>query len=247
MTMSSENCVVFVLAGSKSLRDVVCASMSPAGFMPVAFHSAGEYLCHPQPLSPSCLILGADLPDMSGEELQTRIAHRGTAIVFVSERVDLPQSVRAIKAGAVDFLTTPIDPEQLIAAVHGALELDRCRQADRARLGELQRRYRELTPRECEVLPLITAGMLNKQVASVMGISPMTVQIHRGRIMRKMGARSFADLVRMADVLCISGMTTGESLRSRSPALRGDHGFLRAAVHADSVAALGMKVTHARE
>jgi FixJ family two-component response regulator len=206
--MSRADVIVFVVAGSAGLRDAVCASLPREGLKLVPLDSAADYLRQPDPGLPSCLILGLDLPDMSGPELQARIAHTGASIVFVSERVDLPQSVRAIKAGAIDFLTTPIDAGQLTQALQSAVELDRCRRARLARLGELQRRYRALTPRECEVLPLITDGMLNKQVASVMGISPMTVQIHRGRIMRKMAARSFADLVRIADALT-SGSTPG--------------------------------------
>lgn len=195
--------MVYVLFGPSAVRERVCAAVSSAGLRPVTLHSAAEYLGQPVPGEASCLILGVDLPDMSGPELQARIAHTGAAIVFVSERIDLPQSVRAIKAGAVDFLTTPVDPGELIRAVHNAIQLDQYRRAERARLADLQRRYRELTPRECEVLPLLTAGLLNKQVASVMGISPMTVQVHRGRIMRKMEARSFAELVRIADALGI--------------------------------------------
>jgi FixJ family two-component response regulator len=228
--MSCAEFIVFVLTGDRAMREAICASVSSAGLRPVALLSAAEYLRQPEPGVPSCLILGVDLPDMSGAELQARSAHTGAPIVFVSERVDLPQSVRAIKAGAVDFLITPIDPGQLLRAVHGAVELDRCWRADRARLGELRRRYGELTPHECEVLPLITAGLLNKQVASVMGISPMTVQIHRGRIMRKMAARSFADLVRIADALNIGDGPTGgikaEQFPSRSSALATGRRFV---------------------
>jgi FixJ family two-component response regulator len=228
--MSCADFIVYVLVGPPAMRDMVCASAWSAGLRPVALHSGAEYLRQPEPSLPSCLILGVDLPDMSGPELQGRIAHTGAPIVFVSERVDLPQSVRAIKAGAVDFLTTPIDPVELIRAVHSAVELDRCRRVDRARLADLQRRYRELTPRECEVLPLITAGLLNKQVASLMGISPMTVQIHRGRIMRKMAARSFADLVRIADALSVGGELTGSAdgarFQSQSLPLAARPGFV---------------------
>lgn len=204
--------VVFVLLDSRGLRNTVCAALAGGGWKLVLLDSAADYLREPDPGGPCCVVLGLELPDMSGPELQGRLGHTGAAIVFVSERVDLPQSVRAIKAGAVDFLTTPIQAEQLTQSVMSAIELDKDRRASLSRFGELQRRYRELTPRECELLPLIADGMLNKQVACLVGISPMTVQIHRGRIMRKMGARSFADLVRMSDVLNSGAGTARERI-----------------------------------
>lgn len=200
------NFIVYSLFASPVLREAVHAAAWSGGFRPVALYSGREYISLPESVVPACLILGVDLPDMSGADLQERIADDGATIVFVSERVDLPQSIRAIKTGAVDFLTMPLDPRQLVRAIHHAIELDGRRRAARARIAHLQRRYRTLTARECELFALVTEGLLNKQVASVLGISPMTVQVHRGRVMRKMAARSFAELVRFADALNISSM-----------------------------------------
>jgi FixJ family two-component response regulator len=199
--VSSGNFILYLLVASPAIRDTVRSAAASAEIRPVTLHSAGEYLRQPESSLPACLILEMDLPDMSGADLQARLANTGAAIIFVSDRANVPQSVRAIKAGAVDYLTTPIDSAQLIRAVYGAIELDAHRKAERARLAALARRYRALTARERELFPLIAAGLLNKQVASAMGISPLTVQIHRGRIMRKMEARTFAELVRLADAL----------------------------------------------
>ncbi len=199
--MSCKDSIVYVLTGASPVRDFLCGMVSSAGLTPVTLGSAYEYLAQAEANVPTCLILGVELPDMNGLELQRRIAMNGAAVVFVSERVDVSLSVSAIKAGAVDFLTTPIDPLELIRAVGAALELDRRQRANRARVEALRNRYGELTRREREALPLITAGLLNKQTASIMGISPVTLQIHRGRIMKKMAARSFADLVRISDTL----------------------------------------------
>jgi FixJ family two-component response regulator len=204
--MTSRDSIVYVLVAAAPVRDFICGMLSSAGLAPVTLGSAYEYLAQPEATRPTCLILSVELPDMSGLALQRRIATNGAALVFVSERVDAPLSVSAMKAGAVDFLTTPMDPRELIHAVRSAVEVDRRRRAEQARLEELRSRYGELTRREREALPLITAGLLNKQTASIMGISPITLQIHRGRIMRKMAARSFAELVRIADAL---GTPTG--------------------------------------
>jgi FixJ family two-component response regulator len=201
--VSPGNFIVYTLLDSPVLREAVHASAWSGGFRPIALYSGREYLCLPDSGVPTCLILGVDLPDMSGADLQARIANERAAIVYVSERVDLRRSISAIKAGAVDFLTTPLDPRELVRAIHHGIELDERRRTARARIANLERRYCTLTARECELFALVTEGLLNKQVASLLGISPMTVQIHRGRIMRKMAARSFAELVRFADALNI--------------------------------------------
>jgi FixJ family two-component response regulator len=138
---------------------------------------------------------------MSGFELQRRLAGTSAPVIFVSRHADIAASVRAIKAGALDFLTIPCEPELLLHAVRAAIDLDMSTRAQRERVKELRARYQRLTPREREVLPLVVSGLLNKQVASALGISEVTVEIHRGRIMQKMVAGSFADLVRMADRL----------------------------------------------
>lgn len=204
--MSAEKFIVHMLVASPAMRDMIRSAMASVDVTPVALHSPGEYLRQPESGLPGCLLLEMDLPDTSGVGLQARIVGTGAAIVFVSDRADIAQSVRAMKAGAVDYLTAPIDSSDLIPAVRRAIELDSRRKTARARLAELARRYRALTARERELFPLLTSGLLNKQVASAMAISPMTVQIHRGRIMRKMNARTFAELVRFADAL---GIGTG--------------------------------------
>ena len=197
-----------VLVGAQPVRNFICGTLASAGVDPIALGSAYQYLAQSQAESPACLILSLELPDMSGLELQRRIADRAT-VVFVSEQADMPASVHAIRAGAVDFLVTPIDPLALVRTVRAAIEQDRRRRAERVRVEELRNRYGELTPREREALPLIASGLLNKQAASILGISPITLQIHRGRIMRKLAARSFAELVRIADRIATGEKVAG--------------------------------------
>lgn len=193
--------LIYVLIPKSPLRSFVCAVLLSAALNPVALDSAHEYLTQPTTDRPTCLVLGTELPDMSCLTLQRRMPAGSAGLVFVSECVDVALSVSAIKNGAVDFMATPLNPVHLIIAVRAALEVNRRERMNRARLEELHGRYGELTRREREALPLITAGLLNKQAASIMGISPITLQIHRGRIMRKLAAQSFADLVRIADAL----------------------------------------------
>ena len=151
---------------------------------------------------PACLILDVELPDINGLDLQSQTAQGDhPQIVFITGHGDIPTSVRAIKAGAVDFLTKPFKEADLMRAIHAAIAQDRDARRKRAELGELRQRLSSLTPREREVLPLIVSGLLNKQAAAELGISEVTIQIHRGKIMTKMGAGSFAELVRMAGLL----------------------------------------------
>jgi FixJ family two-component response regulator len=170
----------------------------------VAFGSAAEYLRFDNPNVPSCLVLDLSLPDIDGLELQTAIAPtQHPPIVFISGHGDIPSSVQAMKAGAVDFLTKPVSEEDLLQAINTALSRDRELRRNRAELAKLEDRYATLTPREREVLPLVVSGLLNKQAAPALGISEVTLQIHRSRVMHKMKARSVADLVRMAERLNI--------------------------------------------
>lgn len=199
--MDRDACLIYVLLAESPLRNFVCAVLASAAREPVVLDSAHDYLIQPVADGPTCLVLGTELPDMSGLALQRNLPAGRASLVFVSERVDVTLSVSAIKSGAVDYMATPLDPFRLVDAVRAALEVNRRERVNRARLEELRGRYRELTRREREALPLITAGLLNKQAASMMGISPITLQIHRGRIMRKLAAQSFADLVRIADAL----------------------------------------------
>jgi FixJ family two-component response regulator len=169
------------------------------------FASAAEYLKFQKPDSPACLILDLELPGMSGLELQREIAGGDApAIVFVTGHGDVPSSVRAMKAGASEFLLKPFDDQELLQAIDAAIAQDREARLKRVELAELRRRYALLTPREREVLPFVTAGFLNKQTAAELGTSEITIQVHRGQIMRKMAASSLADLVKMAGKLGIS-------------------------------------------
>jgi FixJ family two-component response regulator len=169
-----------------------------------AFASAGEYIGADKPDVPACLILDVELPDINGLDLQKQIAEGGhPPIVFITGHGDIPSSVRAIKHGAVDFLTKPFSDTDLMAAVRTAIEQDRKGRSERAELGVLRQRYLNLTAREREVLPLVVSGLLNKQAAAELGISEVTLQIHRRNVMEKMAAPSLADLVRVAERLGI--------------------------------------------
>jgi len=170
-----------------------------------AFGSAAEFLESEKPDAPACLILDLELPDVSGLELQQELA-AGDAppIVFITGHGDVPSSVRAMKAGAIEFLSKPLGEGELLQAIDAAIILDREARRKRSELAELQKHYSLLTPREREVLPFVVAGFANKQTAGDLGIAENTIGVHRGQIMRKMGARSLAELVRMADKLGIA-------------------------------------------
>jgi FixJ family two-component response regulator len=203
--MSKDKPIVYVLDDDYRVREALSSLLSSAGFRVEAFASAAEYLKFKKPDSPACLILDLELPGMSGLELQQKIAGGDApAIVFVTGHGDVPSSVRAIKAGAVEFLLKPFDDQELLRAIDAAIEQDREERVKRAEMTELQRRYALLTPREREVLPFVVAGFLNKQTAAELGNSEITIQVHRGQIMRKMEASSLADLVKMAGKLGIS-------------------------------------------
>jgi FixJ family two-component response regulator len=171
----------------------------------VTFASVAEYVAYTKPDLPACLILDVKLPDINGLEFQQQLGDAyHPPIVFITGHGDIPSSVRAMKAGAVDFLAKPFSRPDLMAAIEAAITRDRLVRRERTELGRLQQRYSSLTPRESEVLPLIVSGLLNKQAAAELGISEVTLQIHRSRIMQKMAADSFADLVRMAGQLHIA-------------------------------------------
>jgi len=175
------------------------------GMASVTFGSVAEYVAYQKPDLPACLILDVELPDISGLDFQRQLGDAyHPPIVFITGHGDIPSSVRAIKAGAVDFLAKPFSQPDLMAAVDAAITRDRHARLERAERARLQQRYSLLTPRESQVLPLIVSGLLNKQAAAELGISEVTLQIHRSRIMQKMAADSFADLVRMAGQLNIA-------------------------------------------
>lgn len=199
--------IVFIVDDDRRIREALTELLSSFDLRSVAFGSAGEYVAYDKPDVPACLVLDVDLPDINGLELQSRMAQGAHPhIVFITGHGDIPSSVRAIKAGAVDFLSKPFKEPDLMRAVHSALAQNREARKKRAELADLQHRLSSLTPRERDVLPLVVGGLLNKQAAAELGISEVTLQIHRGHIMKKMGAASFAELVRMAGTLEIPPM-----------------------------------------
>ena len=194
---------VFVVDDDESLREALGSLFRSVGLRAELFGSAGELLERELPDVVSCLVLDIRLPGLSGLDLQAVLAKMKLRIpvIFVTGHGDIPMSVRAMKAGAVDFLPKPFRDQEMLDAVAAALERDRRRRADERAAAELQARYDTLTTRERQVMALVTAGLLNKQVAAEIGLSEITVKIHRGQAMRKMAARSLPDLVRMAELL----------------------------------------------
>jgi FixJ family two-component response regulator len=202
MTQKSE--LVIIVDDDFRVREAIAELLASRNLESVAFQSAAEYLGFGYPNVPSCLILDVSLPDINGLELQNTIAFKEhPPIVFISGHGDIPSSVRAMKAGAIDFLTKPVNEEHLLQAINAALIRDRESRHNRAELAKLKERYASLTPREREVLPLVVSGLMNKQAAAELGISEVTLQIHRSKVVQKMKARSIADLVRMAERLNI--------------------------------------------
>lgn len=200
--MTTYDHIVFIVDDDARMREALSELLDSHGIRAAAFGSAGEYIGADKPDVPACLILDVELPDINGLDLQRQIGKGDhPPIVFITGHGDIPSSVRAIKHGAVDFLTKPFSDADLMAAIEVAIAEDRERRSARAELGVLKRRYRELTPREREVLPLVVSGLLNKQAAAELGISEVTLEIHRRNVMQKMAAASLADLVRIAERL----------------------------------------------
>jgi len=193
--------IVYVVDDDASVRRALGRLLTSAGFEHESFSTAAEFLEHEPKDQPSCLVLDIQMPGLSGLKLQEELAKRGLepAIVFVTGRGTVPTSVRAMKKGAIDFLQKPYDAEELLAALRRGLAVDTAGRRARAELRELQTRYEMLTPREREVLALVTSGLMNKQVGARLGTSEKTIKVHRGRVMHKMKAHSLADLVRMAE------------------------------------------------
>jgi len=194
---------VFVVDDDEGMREALQSLLRSVGLQVITFASAREFLTRPRPDAPACLVLDVRLPDLSGLDLQRELvaAQLDFPIIFITGHGDIPMTVQAMKAGAVEFLTKPFRDQALLDAVAQALEKARAARAQRAGRAELQERYAHLTPREREVLELVVAGLLNKQIASTLGLSEITVKVHRGQVMQKMGAESVTDLVRMADRL----------------------------------------------
>jgi FixJ family two-component response regulator len=200
---SAAEAMVLIVDDDESVRESLSSLFRSVGHKVALFENASELLGNPVPEGPSCLVLDIRLPGLSGLDFQAKLAEIGNGIpvIFMTGHGDIPMSVRAMKAGAVDFLAKPFRDQDMLDAVTAALERDRSRRMAAAATAGLAARYRSLTPREQEIMGHVTAGLMNKQVAARVGLSEITVKIHRGQVMRKMEAKSLADLVVMAQAL----------------------------------------------
>jgi FixJ family two-component response regulator len=199
LTMPDVTPVVFVVDDDVSVRESLELLVSTAGWRPETFASAAEFLSRPRATVPSCLVLDVTMPGLNGLELQQQLAERtDMPIIFITGHGDVPMSVQAMKAGAVEFLTKPFNDDVLLDAIRGAMERSRAALRLDSEIQALRNCYESLTPREREVMALVVSGLLNKQVGGELGISEITVKAHRGQAMRKMKADSLPDLVTMA-------------------------------------------------
>ena len=196
---------MFVVDDDASVREALERLIRSAGLKVESFASAEEFLNRPRADAPGCLVLDVRLPDLSGLDLQRRMADANNEIpiVFITGHGDIPTTVRAMKAGAVEFLTKPLVEGDVLGSIRDAIARDRAARDHQAETADLRGRYASLTPREEEVLEWVVSGLLNKQIAGKLGISEETVKVHRGQVMRKMRADSLADLVRMSERLGI--------------------------------------------
>lgn len=209
--MKAGDSIVFVVDDDSSVREALTDLIASVGLLVEAFKSAREFLEYKRPDAPACLVLDVRLPDLSGLDLQRELVRTEAPIpiIFITGHGDIPMSVRAIKEGAVEFLTKPFRDQDLLDAIQHAVETDRAERKERARVTEVRRRYQSLTKREREVMKLVVSGLLNKQIAAEFGSSEVTIKIHRGQVMRKMKAQSIVELVHMAEKIGIT--STGSS------------------------------------
>jgi len=204
---ATQDPIVYVVDDDPSLRDALSSLLRSVGMEVATFASAPQLLAQPFANAPSCIVLDIRMPEVSGLDFQALLARTGNHIpvIFMTGHGDIPMSVRAMKAGAVDFLTKPFRDQDLLDAVTAAIERDRLRRGNDRQLLDLRRRFESLTAREKEVMALVVAGLMNKQIAGELELSEITVKIHRGRMMKKMETRTLADLVRAASDLGMSG------------------------------------------
>ena len=196
---------VFIVDDDLSMRRAIQDLVESVGLLAESFATGGEFLRRGRTTSPSCLVLDVRLPQMSGLDFQSRLAETGTQIqiIFITAHGDVPMSVKALKAGAVEFLTKPFRDQDLLDAIQQALQRDRAAREQQTEILDVHERYKTLTPREREVMALVVSGLLNKQIAAEIGASEATVKIHRGNMMQKMQVGSLVELVRIADKLKI--------------------------------------------